>query len=48
MQVQMGHDAFHRLLLEGGELPFHLIEKRLRRRDADQGLPRPPNAHDRP
>jgi len=31
---QMGHDRFHRLLLEGGELPFHLIEKRLRRPDA--------------
>ncbi|MGD0399854.1 MAG: DUF885 family protein [Syntrophobacteraceae bacterium] len=30
---QMGHDAFHALLLEGGELPFHLIEKRLRRTD---------------
>ncbi len=30
---QMGHDAFHGLLLEGGELPFHLIEKRLRRPD---------------
>ncbi len=30
---QMGHDSFHRLLLEGGELPFHLIEKRLRRPD---------------
>jgi uncharacterized protein (DUF885 family) len=26
----MGHERFHRLLLEGGELPFHLIEKRLR------------------
>ena len=26
---QMGHERFHRLLLEGGELPFHLIEKRL-------------------
>ncbi len=25
-----GHDRFHRLLLEGGELPFHLIEKKLR------------------
>jgi uncharacterized protein (DUF885 family) len=25
-----GHDTFHRLLLQGGELPFHLIEKRLR------------------
>ena len=22
-------DRFHRLLLEGGEIPFHLIEKRL-------------------
>jgi len=30
---QMGHDTFHALLLEGGELPFHLIEKRLRRLD---------------
>lgn len=30
---QMGHDTFHALLLEGGELPFHLIEKRLRRTD---------------
>ncbi len=28
---QMGHDTIHALLLEGGELPFHLIEKRLRR-----------------
>jgi uncharacterized protein (DUF885 family) len=27
---RMGHDRFHRLLLEGGELPFHLIEKKLR------------------
>ncbi|MGO9531753.1 MAG: DUF885 family protein [Syntrophobacteraceae bacterium] len=27
---QIGHERFHRLLLEGGELPFHLIEKRLR------------------
>jgi uncharacterized protein (DUF885 family) len=26
-----GHDRFHRLLLEGGQVPFHLIEKRLRR-----------------
>ncbi len=26
---QMGHDRFHRLLLEGGELPFQLIGKRL-------------------
>jgi len=26
--ARMGRDAFHRLLLEGGELPFHLIEKR--------------------
>ena len=35
---QMGHDRFHRLLLEGGELPFHLIEKRLRRPDAPDEL----------
>ncbi len=33
---EMGHDGFHRLLLEGGELPFHLIEKRLRRRNTPQ------------
>jgi hypothetical protein len=33
---EMGHDRFHRLLLEGGELPFHLIEKRLRRPDTPQ------------
>lgn len=26
--VRMGRDRFHRQLLEGGELPFHLIEKR--------------------
>ncbi|ABK19639.1 DUF885 family protein [Syntrophobacter fumaroxidans] len=26
----MGHDGFHRLMLEGGEPPFHAIEKRLR------------------
>lgn len=25
-----GHETFHRLLLQGGELPFHLIEKNLR------------------
>ncbi len=31
-----GHDGFHRLLLEGGQLPFHLIEKRLRSRDTSQ------------
>ena len=24
----MGRDLFHRVLLEGGELPFHLVEKR--------------------
>jgi hypothetical protein len=24
----MGLDQFHKQLLEGGELPFHLIEKR--------------------
>ena len=33
---EMGHDGFHRMLLEGGQLPFHLIDKRLRRRDASQ------------
>ena len=33
---ETGHDGFHRLLLEGGQLPFHLIEKRLRRRDTPQ------------
>ncbi len=27
---QMGHERFHRLLLEGGELPFQLIDKRLK------------------
>ena len=27
---QLGLDQFHRLLLEGGELPFHLIEKRFK------------------
>ncbi len=26
--TRMGRDQFHRRLLEGGELPFHLIEKR--------------------
>jgi hypothetical protein len=26
--IRMGRDQFHRQLLEGGELPFHLIEKR--------------------
>ena len=26
--IRMGRDRFHRHLLEGGELPFHLIEKR--------------------
>jgi uncharacterized protein (DUF885 family) len=36
--AQMGHDRFHKLLLEGGELPFHLIEKRLRRPDAPDEL----------
>jgi hypothetical protein len=25
--MKMGLDQFHRQLLEGGELPFHLIEK---------------------
>ncbi|MGO9021497.1 MAG: DUF885 family protein [Syntrophobacteraceae bacterium] len=33
---ETGHDGFHRLLLEGGQLPFHLIEKRLRSRDTSQ------------
>jgi uncharacterized protein (DUF885 family) len=26
----LGRDAFHRILLEGGELPFHLIERRFK------------------
>jgi hypothetical protein len=26
--IRMGRDQFHRQLLDGGELPFHLIEKR--------------------
>jgi hypothetical protein len=26
--IRMGRDQFHRQLLEGGEVPFHLIEKR--------------------
>ena len=26
--IRMGRDQFHRQLLEGGQLPFHLIEKR--------------------
>lgn len=26
---RMGRDGFHRTLLEGGEIPFHLLEKRL-------------------
>jgi len=26
---QIGHDKFHGFLLQGGQLPFHLIEKRL-------------------
>jgi hypothetical protein len=29
--TKMGRDAFHRALLQGGELPFHLIEKRFER-----------------
>ncbi|MFZ0927074.1 MAG: DUF885 family protein, partial [Syntrophobacteraceae bacterium] len=33
---EAGHDGFHRFLLEGGQLPFHLIEKRLRSRDTSQ------------
>ncbi len=32
---QLGLDRFHHLLLEGGELPFHLIEKRLKVFEAD-------------
>jgi hypothetical protein len=28
--IRMGRDQFHRQLLEGGELPFHLIEKRFK------------------
>ena len=28
---QLGRDGFHRAILQGGELPFHLIEKRLAR-----------------
>jgi hypothetical protein len=30
--VRMGDEQFHTFLLEGGELPFHLIEKRLEAR----------------
>lgn len=30
--VQMGNERFHSLLLEGGELPFQWIEKRLQKR----------------
>jgi hypothetical protein len=31
--ITTGRDEFHRLLLEGGELPFHLIEKRFQSLD---------------
>jgi uncharacterized protein (DUF885 family) len=30
---RLGRDGFHRHLLEGGELPFHLVERRLRTLD---------------
>jgi uncharacterized protein (DUF885 family) len=32
--ARMGRDAFHKLLLEGGELPFHLVERRFEAAEA--------------
>lgn len=36
---RLTRDRFHREILQGGELPFHLIEKRLSSLHADDGLP---------
>ncbi len=38
--AQMGRDQFHRQLLEGGEIPFHLVEKRFGNRSRVQGSPK--------